>query len=238
MKSTSLAATLVLILSACKSHEQLDTSNASVAQYPEGMAAVWKAVMTALGELDLRVDSERHDVLGGRVVAVRATGEKVVIEAKSLSERSTQVAVGLGTVDRNMAAVIQASIARALATSAASGEVPPGNSLEATYESSLWACVQAGEQAFEAMGLEITQRVVQDSHAEIASRKAKATPVLVRMETDLRGSLGKHGQGDGEGDGPAPRTRVRVLFAAGASRSPENDDLVRRLKSEFEKHLR
>jgi len=169
---------------------------------------------------------------------VRATGEKVVIEARTLTERSTQVSVALGTVDRNMAQVIQTSIGRSLAATATAAEFFGGNCLEGAYENSLAACVLAAERAFESLGLEITQRTVQDSRAEIVSRKPKATPVLIRMETNGRAPLGKAGQADGDGDVSAEKGRIQVTFVAGTTRSPENEPLVKRLKSEFERLLR
>ena len=89
----------------------------------------------------------------------------------------------------------------------------------------------------EALSLEITQRMVHDARAELISRKPKATPVLIRMETNGKGPTAG-GDGQANGDGAASREkRVHVTFAAGTTQSPENEGLVRRLKSEFERLL-
>jgi hypothetical protein len=242
MKSIAAIPLLVFFLGACKSPgERFDPANAAEVQYPEGTAAVWSAVVAALGELDLKVESDHHDALGGRLVALRATGEKVVIEARTLNERSTQVSIGLASIDRNMAGVIHSHISRQIAGEATAGEFFGGNSLENTYEAGLAACVLAAERGFEALSLEITQRSVHDARAEIISRKPKATPVLIRMETNGRAPTANGdgaGHANGNGDSSPKRSHTHVTFVAGTTRSPENESLVKRLKGEFERLLR
>jgi hypothetical protein len=226
-------------LAACKSPgDKLDPSNAAELQYPEGTAVVWKAILTALADLDLRVESDHHDALGGRLIAVRATKEKVLVEARTVSEHSTQVAIAVDSIDRNMAGVIHAHIGRLISADTTAAELMGGNSLEATYESNLASCVLAAERTFEAHALEITQRVVHDTRAELVSRKSKATPVLIRMELRVP-PAGANGQGKVNADGQAPdKGQIRVTFVAGTTRTPDGEALVRQVKTDFERFLR
>jgi uncharacterized protein DUF3568 len=256
MKYAGLVGAVLLMLTACKGGkglfessgaQALDESNAVRHQYPKAMTDTWKAILAALSELDLKIESDRHDALGGQVVSQRANGDRVTIEARSLDEHNAEVVVATGTIDRNMAGIIHSRIAHLLSTDPVAGEFFGGNSIEAHYDATLAKAVIAADRAFEALNLQVTQRTVEDTRAVLASRKARSTAVLVRMEANGKDQpTGRAAPGDpraaadqGQPQKPGQASgKIHVTFVVGTTRTPENETMVQRLKAEFERFLK
>src|SRR5262249_33469827 len=89
----------------------LNTVDRSYAKEP---AEIISTVQTALRELDLRLESEKHDKLGGEIVAIRATGEKVTVKVKALAATQSSVSVRVDPGDRNLANRVHDKIAEEL----------------------------------------------------------------------------------------------------------------------------
>src|SRR5579864_7746276 len=65
----------------------LNTVERTYARPPADLVPV---IQSSLQALDLKIDSEKHDNLGGEIVAIRATGQKVIVTTKGLeSNRCT-----------------------------------------------------------------------------------------------------------------------------------------------------
>lgn len=213
-------------------------ANAAVRRYPRSTEDVWSAVAAAMQSLDLRIESDRHDALGGELVARRASDERVVVRARSLDEASTQVTVSVGTGDRNLAEIVQNHIGRHLGgAGVARTGFFGGSTLERSYEANVAKAVIAAERAAEELGLEITHRDIRDASAEVVARKAGVGPVLIRVET---AAAARNGDARRNGDRAADAERgpVRVTFVAGTRRSEENETLLQDLRTSFERFLR
>jgi hypothetical protein len=240
-KAASLAA--VLSLAACRGGMGLfGTSgadgkgevNAVDRKYARSQQDVWSAVNTAMETLELRVESDRHDALGGTLVARRANNDRVVVVTRSLDEQSTHVSVSVGAGDRSLAEIVHSNIARTLGTGVAKSGFFGGNWTERLYDAGVAKCVIAAERVAEELNLDVTHRDIHDQFAEVVCRKAGTGPVLIRMES------GDRAAGDRNGDRPAAEAagRTRVTFVAGTARNEENEATLQRVRSEFERFLR
>ena len=72
------------------------------------------AALRALPALELKVESEKRDALGGEIVARRATGDKVSVAVKGAAPGSCRVSVRVDPGDRNLANLVHDRIAREL----------------------------------------------------------------------------------------------------------------------------
>lgn len=85
-------------------------------KYARPAADVFKAASMALKALELKIESEKADALGGEITARRATDDKVAVTVKSIDSTMTSVSVRVAPGDRNMANSIHAKIAAELGT--------------------------------------------------------------------------------------------------------------------------
>jgi hypothetical protein len=65
--------------------------------YPTDLDRTWQAALQALKELDLRIQSQNLDGLGGRIKAIRADGTAIRIRFVPETSRTTTVKVKVGT---------------------------------------------------------------------------------------------------------------------------------------------
>lgn len=84
-------------------------------KYRKPAPEVWEAVTRAIRELDLTIQTNKHDALGGEMTARRATGEQIKVTAKSLDAETTQVKVTVGEGDPDLAAIVQQRIGERVA---------------------------------------------------------------------------------------------------------------------------
>jgi hypothetical protein len=250
MNRLTILGSMLLLLGACKHSEELDASNSVEKTYPLGTEEVWRAVENTMGRMELTVESDRHDALGGTLVARRVNNDKIVIQARAVDEHNTSVGVGVGGIDRNMAGMIQGAIGRQLATETSGREFFGGSTVEAVYDVALSKALLAADRAFECLNLVVTNREVEETRALLLCQKSKTTPVLLRIEVVNKTSQngGARKETSASADGQAPRQPqsphateqkpVRVTFVAGTARTQENDQFVVRIKTEFERFLR
>lgn len=74
--------------------------------YGRPPAEMVPVVERSLRALDLKIDSERHDNLGGEAIALRATGQKVTVTTKGLDANRSTVSVRVEPGDRNLATLV------------------------------------------------------------------------------------------------------------------------------------
>jgi hypothetical protein len=87
------------------------------ATYHVNMDAAWPATLKAMEQLDLTVESENHDALGGVLTVQRADGTDVKIRLKPLSDSSTRIRVWVGWIgDKTKSVLIHDAIRNALRT--------------------------------------------------------------------------------------------------------------------------
>jgi hypothetical protein len=189
-------------------------------KYAKSPDEVSKAASEALGELNINIESDQHDALGGQITAARATpaAEPVIVWYQSADARTTQVSVGVGKGDRGIAELIQEHIAQKLGSPTTRSAASVGARAEGTYDQPVAQCMTAAEQAMKDLKLQPSNKETHDTWAQVEARQADAIPVMVRMNR-------------------TEKDKTLVTFSAGNSKSSDTEMLAERLKAEFEKNL-
>jgi len=213
----------LLALTACKyfGETKNEAPKGSVdRKYTKSPDEVSKAASEALGELNINIQSDEHDALGGQITAARATpaAEPVIVWYQSADARTTQVSVGVGKGDRGIAELIQEHIAQKLGSPTTHMAPSVGARSEGTYDQPVAQCMAATEQAMKDLKLQPSNKETHDTWAQVEARQADAIPILVRMYR-------------------TEKDKTQVTFSAGNSKSSDTEMLAERLKAEFEKNL-
>lgn len=216
---------LVIPVAACqlfggKSSESSPPPGAVDRRYNKSSDDIARAAPEALREIDISVESNEHDALGGQLKAVRNTPEKepITITYKSLDPGHADVSVLVGDGDRTAATLIQERIAQHLGAASARAVPEAGASTEARYAPPVSQCLTAAEQALKDLRMKVTRREIHDTWAELESREADALPVSIRMER-------------------TEKDKTHIIFRAGTSRCQDTQQVADRLKIQFEKNL-
>jgi len=234
----------LLLLAACSAFDSgsKTEANAVVRRYARPAPELWTAVTAALQGLELRIEEDRHDALGGKLRGVRATGDEIIVSVKSIDEQSAQASVAVEKGDRNMAEIIHSQIAKNLGAGSAKTSFYGGNRAEQTYDSSLARCVMAAERACEAVGFSVTNRDIHESWADLMARRAGSATILVHLETTQAEKDKAPGAPppatNGTGVPSDKREKVKVSFIVGTMRSDDNEEVLQRLRQEFDRILR
>lgn len=80
-------------------------------EYPGPPSELVDAALRALPALDLKVESEKRDALGGEIVARRATGAEATVVVKGAAPGTCSVSVRVEPGDRNLANLVHDRIA-------------------------------------------------------------------------------------------------------------------------------
>ena len=246
MKTMVLLCGGLLLMAACKTSESKAQANAVMKRYNRPAPEVWSAVTSALQSLDLRIDEGRHDALGGPLTGTRATGDAVMVDVKSVDETTSQVSVSVADGNRNMADIIHSQIGKYLGTSTAKTGFFGGNRWEGTYDTTLARAMMSAERAFEAMGFTVTNREIKETSADVMARRPGTQAILLRLESGTSGQpaagAAPAGQAPANGGARPPASEkagpLKVSIIVGTSRSEDNEELLQRFKTEFERFLR
>jgi hypothetical protein len=230
------------MLGACKTNgSKAAEANTLSRKYNRPATQVWTAVTQALQTLDLRIEEDRHDALGGELNAVRATGDEVTVHVRSIDDSSAQVSVNMEDGDRNMADIIHSQIAKNLGTGSAKTSFYGGNRWESSYDTSLARAILAAERASEATGFTVSNRDLRETSADLLARKPGSATVLFHFEAaEVQQPKGPQAPANGtRGPASAEKTSpLKVSMVVGTARSEENEELLQRMKSEFERFLK
>lgn len=241
MKPMIVLSGALLMLGACKSWSgSTAEANTLSRKYSRPATEVWTAVTNALQTLDLRIEEDRHDALGGQLTGVRATGDEVSILVKSIDENSAQVSVNIEDGDRNMADIIHSHIAKNLGTSVAKTGFYGGSRWENTYDTSLARALMAAERATEAMGFSVTNRDIRETSADLMAGRPGSPTILLHFE-GAQDPAKAPAQPPANGNKPASAEKsgpIKVNVIVGTMRSDENEEILQRLKSEFERFMK
>jgi hypothetical protein len=187
-------------------------------RYQKSPDEVARASNDALAQLNIPVSSDNHDALGGQINAQRSneTADKVTIWYQSVDPRTTQVSVGVGKGNRELAQMIQDQIAQHLGAPSARAMPTVGARTEGTYDQPIAQCLAAAEQSMKNLKMDISSKETHDTWARVESRQADALPVSIRMDrTD--------------------QDKTMVVFSAGSAKSQDTMMIAERLKAEFER---
>jgi hypothetical protein len=217
-----------LALAGCSSSQPSDSAmsrndlgtgaNTVTRKYAKPAPDVWDAAVSAVKSYDLSIDSDRHDKMGGELVAHRAGGDKVTINMRSIDAQNTDVAVRVEPGNRNMANLIHEKIAEKAGMGSSKAGMFGDYSLNGTYPIDLKRSAAAAEAACRAVDLSVTNKEIQDSMAVVDAREANSNPVRVRM--------------DRSGD-----AATKVTFSAGSAAGSDPKAVVSRLKAEFDRQV-
>lgn len=189
-------------------------------QYGKPTDKVWDATLAALKSLDLKIDVDRHDDLGGEIIARRADGRRVTANLASVDKSTTKVAIKADRTSPEAAAQIHERIAEKLGMGEAKAATFGGNTLDGAYGVDFGAALTAAERACKVLGFVVTGRQAHDAWAQLDARTADSTPLRFRFEH--------------RDDRSAP---TGVSFIAGRGKTDDSKSLVSMMKSEFERQL-
>ena len=181
---------------------------------------VSRAAAETLNELNMTVQGDEHDALGGQITATRATPskEEVIVWYQSADARTTQVSVGVGKGDRGLAQLIHDHIAQKLGSPSAKSAPAVGACSDMEVDPPIAQCLSAAEQALKALKLDVSHKEIHDTWAQIEARQTDSVPVIVRMDR-------------------TEKDKTKVCFTAGTSKSQDTQQMADRVKAEFERNL-
>ena len=209
---------MALALAACREADLGTGMNTVTRHYSKPSAEVWKAAMKSSQGADLKIVGDRHDAMGGELVARRAAGGEVRIDVKSLSETQTRVTARVGEGDVDLATMLQERIAQALGLGEAKAGLFGGNSLEVASGCDLTTCLDAARCTFDSLDLITTGEESHATWSKIDGRLKDSTPVRIRMEKKVAG-------------------KTQIVLVAGNDKSDDNKAFAQKMKEQFERCL-
>jgi len=189
-------------------------------QYGKPADTVWDATLSAMKSFELKIDVDRHDELGGEIIARRADGRRVTANVASIDKTTTKVAIQADRTTPDAAAQLHERIAEKLGMGEAKAALFGGNTLEGTYALDFAGALAAADRACKALGFVVTGREAHDSWANLDARTKDSTPVRFRL--------------DHRDDRTAP---TGVKFIAGHGKTDDSKNLVSQMKSEFDRQI-
>lgn len=216
---TMLLATLVLAivpLGACRGSDLGTGANTVDREYSKPASEVCRAVLQSAESAKLKVLSDKHDQLGGELVASRGDGKEVRILIKSIDEKSSRVSVRVEPGDRDLSNLLHERIAGNLGMGVATtGWWSGGSTLDATYQADLASCMTSARRTMASHAQSSKDEEVHATWCQIDGRLKNSTPVRIKMEkVDDR--------------------KTRVWFIVGNARNDDNKAVAQKLKDEFE----
>lgn len=222
MRTRSVAAAgftaMALALAACRDADLGTGMNTVTRHYSKPSEEVWKAAVKSAQGADLKIVADRHDAMGGELVARRATGGEVRVEVKSLSDKQTWVSARVGEGDVDLATMLQERIAQALGLGEAKTGLFGGNSLEVASGCDLTACLEAARCTFDSLDLVTVSEESHSTWSKIDGRLKDSTPVRIRMEKKAAG-------------------KTQIVLVAGNDKSDDNQAFAQKMKDQMERCL-
>jgi hypothetical protein len=226
--SVALLYAAIVALAACSSNEPSDSPtsrndlgtgvNTVSRKYAKPAADVWDAAVAAAKSYDFTVDSDRHDKMGGELVAHRGNGDRVNVKVRSLDAQNTEAAVRVEPGNRNMANLIHERIAEKVGMGTSKAGLFGDHSIDGTYTADLQRSTTAAEAACRKANLEVTNKELRDKTAVVDARESNSNPVRIQMSRS------------GE-------TTTKVTFSARDSNGSDPRALTSRLKAEFDRQI-
>ena len=211
----SLISAVILLIPSCQNNDLGTGANTLERDYARSAPEAWKAAVQSAQSSGLEIRSDRHDNLGGELVASRATGEEVRIDIRSLTETSSRVEVRVEPGNRALATMIHERMADKMGLGAARSGLFGGSMIDATYLTDLESCLGPARRTFAALDVALTGEALHASEWRLDGRLKDSTPV--RIAADKAGDL-----------------KTRVAFIAGTEKNEDLKAFARKMKDEFE----
>jgi hypothetical protein len=227
-RSTAALYVAIVALAACSTKEPSDSptskndlgtgANTVSRKYAKPAADVWDAAASAAKSYDFTIDSDRHDKMGGELVARRANGDRVDIKVRSLDAQTSEAAVRVEPGNRNMANLIHEKIAEKVGMGTSKAGVFGDYSIDGTYTADLQRCTTAAEAACKKVDLEVTNKELREKSAVVDARESNSNPVRIQMSR-------------------SSDSQTKVTFSARDSNGSDPRALTSRLKAEFDRQI-
>jgi len=223
----ALAPALILLASTLAScgvfnsrDEQADRIHTVTKTYSKPTDETWRAIEAITKDLDLKVDTDQHDALGGTMIAKRSTKDEIHVEARAVDAQNTIVSVNVDPGDKNLAQIIHDRISDRLGLSvgATRASMAAGSQVDGTYDQKLDVCISAADRALAALKLPAARRESHDTWARLDTQQLESIPVQIRMDR-------------------TKKDQTYVVFTIGTGASDDNRTQASRLKTEFERQL-
>ena len=186
--------------------------------YARPPSEVCSAAISAAEKMEMRIDDDRHDRLGGTIVARRANGDRLVINVEGIDDGRTRAQVEVDPGNGDLAGRMHEQIAARLGLARAKATTFGGNTAKGTYSCTLCRAASVGEAVFRQLGLEVTHLDVQAKSAILDARECDSTPVRIQLDQDKESS-------------------VKAVFMVGTASDADAKARARLLKTEFERQL-
>ncbi|HLY75718.1 MAG TPA: DUF3568 family protein [Planctomycetota bacterium] len=224
-RSRVLVAAAVGLLASCISIEKpapAHTGDPAVntveRRYGKPLDTVWDAAVAAVKSLDLRIDTDRHDELGGELVARRADGHRISIALSAGDKDVTRAAIRVEPGNRELAGLVHERLADKLGMGEAKAAFLGGNTVEDVYSVDFPHALAAADRSAKALKFIVTGQETRDDAAQLDARTPDSTPVRFRMT--LAGT---------------PAGATRVTFIAGHGKTDMSKTLIAQMKAEFDR---
>jgi len=224
-----VALALVALLGACSgsskgtaasTHDLGTGVNTIDRKYPKPADTVWDAAVAAVKSYDLKIDSDRHDEMGGELVAHRADGHRVTAKVSALDKNNSNVSLRVEPGNRDLAQMLQERIADKLGMGEAKAAFLGGNSTDGTYSTDFQGAVSAAERVCKELNYTVTNQEIHDTWAQVDARAQDSNPVRFKMaHVDDRS------------------TPTKVTFIAGNGKTDTSKTTMNTMKSEFERQV-
>ena len=219
---------VVMLLAAC-SHEGSSPSaksdwgtglNTVERKYNKPASDTFDAAMSSLKTLELTVERDRHDEMGGEVVALRGDKSKVTVLVTAVNEKNSKASVRVDPGDSTLATLIHEKIADKLGMAAAKAALFGGNTENFPYDADLVSGIDAADRTVKALSWTLTGKVVHDNEARIDARAEDSTPIRISLERT--------------NDRAFP---LKATFIAGHGNTEGGKTLIGRMHDEFDRQL-
>ena len=167
--------------------------------------------------LDLRIDTDRHDDLGGELVARRADGHRISIALSAGDKTSTRAAIRVEPGNRELAELVHERLADKLGMGEAKAAFLGGNTVDAVYPLDFPRALAAADRSARTLKFIVIGQEAKDDAAHLDARTADSTPVRFQMAA-----------GTGAGS-------TKVTFIAGNGKTDSSKTLIAQMKAEFDR---
>jgi len=190
MKKHLALAGIVLLAAAC-SHEGSSPSskgdlgtglNTIERKYNRPAAETYDAARSAVKSFNLTIDRDRHDELGGELMARRADHQQVTLTVTAIDKNNSRATVRVEPGNSALATLIHEKISDKLGIGTAKAAFFGGNTAEFPYDADLQTGLDAALRTFEALRWSVIGKEVKDDWAQIDARAEDSNPARIKME--------------------------------------------------------
>jgi hypothetical protein len=213
---------LAALMAACSASKRSDLGtglNTVDRNYNKPASETFDAAVSVLKSYDIRVDTNRHDNMGGELEGRRSNGEKVTVKVAAIDANNSKASVRVDPGDSNMSTMIHEKMADKLGMGTAKSALLGGNTYEGWYDLDVKDAVSVAEKTASNLGWTVVNKDVKGDATVFDARTKESVPVRIKVDPsdDRRG-------------------RTRVTFIAGHGKTEQSKTLLSKMHDEFDRH--